>query len=297
MVAMKGKAALYSGDDRFDTRDGLSLWYRVSGRGPALLVPSPGWGASVDMYMKSLIPLETKFLLIYFDTRGAGRSDAPPKDSGFAFSHFLDDLETLRKHLRLDRWLIFAHSDASVQAMAYAIDYPDACRGLFIVGGTPRIYDKEYDDDLAARKKKLRDKPWFAAAEKALNSDAKSDTEFRQSFIGVGLPMYFGRKRAADQARHYFSASTYRVIGNTYDNHAPQFPPTELAKIGVPTALFVGNRDVITTPLEARRLHSGIADSMLFTIKGAGHFPWLDQPDRFSKCFDQAAGTILRRRR
>jgi proline iminopeptidase len=187
---MKSKAGLSSGDDRFDTRDGLSLWYRVSGHGPALLVPTPGWGASVDMYMKSLVPLEEKFSLIYFDTRGAGRSDAPPKASGYKFANFLDDLETLRRHLRLDRWLIFAHSDASLQAMAYAIRYPKACRGILIVDGTLHLdNDKELKADQAAHMKKLSTEPWFAVAKKALNSQPKSDTDFRQSFIGAALPL------------------------------------------------------------------------------------------------------------
>src|SRR6516162_11727739 len=123
MAAMKRKTDLYRGDDRFDTSDGLSLWYRVSGRGPALLVPTPGWGASVDMYMKSLIPLEKDFSVVYLDTRGAGRSDPPVKSSGkisktiYRFENFLSDIEKLRRHLHLDRWLIFGHSDASLQAM------------------------------------------------------------------------------------------------------------------------------------------------------------------------------------
>jgi proline iminopeptidase len=92
---------------------------------------------------KSLIPLERDFSLIYLDTRGAGRSDAPAQASGYKFSFFLDDLETLRAHLGLDRWLIFAHSDATLQGLGYAIRHPKACRGLFIVGGTLNIDDKE----------------------------------------------------------------------------------------------------------------------------------------------------------
>src|SRR5262249_52325179 len=144
---MKSARKLPSGAGQFKTRDGLSLWYKVSGRGPALLVPTPGWGASADMYMKSLIPLEKKFSLIYLDTRGAGRSDAPAKPSGYKFSFFLDDLETLRTHLSLDHWLIFAHSDATLQGLGYAIKHPKACRGLFIVGGTLNLDDKELKAD------------------------------------------------------------------------------------------------------------------------------------------------------
>ena len=67
--------------NRFVSDDGLSLslWYKVSGHGPALLVPTPGWGASSDEHMKSMTCLEEDFTLIFFDTRGSGRSDGPKK--------------------------------------------------------------------------------------------------------------------------------------------------------------------------------------------------------------------------
>jgi proline iminopeptidase len=281
------------GQGRFMTRDGLSLWYLVCGQGPALLLPTPGWGASADMYMNSLFRLEKDFSVIYFDTRGAGRSDAPPRDSGYAFDLFLEDLEGLRLHLRLDRWLIFAHSAASWQAMAYAIKYPNACRGLFIVGGTPNVDDRETQDDRAARRKKLSHE--FAAAKKAEDRPPpKSDDDFRQAFLGDELPLYFATVDAARKAQHYFSASTYHIKAFKYDDNAPKFTAGKLAQVRVPVALFEGDSDIITTPLEASKLHSGIVNSMLFTIKDAGHFPWLEQPDQFFKAFAQAARKIVK---
>jgi pimeloyl-ACP methyl ester carboxylesterase len=292
----KGEPILPGGHGRFKTRDGLSLWYLVSGQGPALLLPTPGWGASADMYMKSLTRLEKDFSVIYFDTRGAGRSDAPAADSGYAFSRFLEDLEILRVHLRLDRWLIFAHSAASWQAMEYAINHPAACRGLFIVGGTPNIQDEEYKEDLAVRLDRLSHEPWFEAAKKANDSDPKSDDDFRHAFLGDALPLYFASDSAAREARHYFSASTYHIKAFKYNDNAPKFLPRKLAQIQVPTAVFEGDHDVITTPLEACRLHCGIANSTLFTIRNAGHFPWLQQPDQFFKDFAQTARGIINRR-
>ena len=38
---MKRNRVLPTGSGRYHTRDGLSLWYRIAGRGPALLVPTP----------------------------------------------------------------------------------------------------------------------------------------------------------------------------------------------------------------------------------------------------------------
>jgi pimeloyl-ACP methyl ester carboxylesterase len=199
-------------------------------------------------------------------------------------------------NLGLDRWLIFAHSDASRQAMEYAIEYPKACRGIFIVGGTTGIEDKAYKDDLAKRRKKLSHECWYGAAVKAENSNPKSDDEFRQSFLYVMLPLYFASYDASVQARHYFSASTYHIKAFKYDDFAPEFSREKLAEIRVPTAVFVGDQDVITTPFDADRIRRGITKSNLFTIKNTGHFPWLEQPKTFFKYFAQAAREILRAR-
>ncbi len=281
---------------RFTSHDGLSLWYKVSGRGPVLLVPTPGWGPSSDLHMMTLTRLEKDYTLVYFDTRGAGRSDVPPRAPGYAFDCFLDDLEALREHLGLDHWRIFAHSAASLQAMGYAIRYPARCRGLFIVDGETNIEDKEYEKDLKARMKRLSRKPWYAAAIRAFNRTPKSDDAFRRDFLGASMPLYFASRRAALEARPYFSASTYHIDAFTYNDMADEFPPAELARIRAPTAIFVGAQDVITTPFDAHRLNCGIKGSTLYTIKSAGHFSWVEQPAAFFKDFDRAAKKIFQDR-
>jgi pimeloyl-ACP methyl ester carboxylesterase len=242
------------------------------------------------MYMKSLTPLEKDFSVVYLDTRGAGRSDAPAKASGFRFQKFLDDIEALRIHLHIDRWLIFAHSAATLQALGYAIEHPRNCRGLFIVCGTMNIEDDEFDLDRCARKRMLSDEPWFAATKKPA---PETNDKFRQSFLRDQLPLYFASAEAARRARHFFSESTYRIKGNYYDCFAPKFPPKKLAKVHVPTAVFVGDSDVITTPFEAVRLAQSLRHSRLFMIRNAGHFPWLQQRKRFFKDFAKAARMLL----
>jgi proline iminopeptidase len=288
---MERDKKLQTGPGEFKSRDNLLLCYNISGSGPPLLVPTPGWGASVDMYVKSLGPLEEDFSVIYFDTRGAGRSQAPAKSSGFKFNHFLNDLERLRVHLQLDRWQIFAHSDAALQGLGYAINHPKQCCGLFVVDGTANVDTKEIDIDARAREKKLEQEPWFKAAKKAEAKTSQkniTNDQFRQAFVGDLLPLYFASDKAAAEARHYFSASSYRVEKNTYDYHAPHFKTKMLAQVQAPTAVFVGDQDVITPPAEALRLDRSITNSTLFVIRNAGHFPWLQQREAFFRDFGQA---------
>jgi pimeloyl-ACP methyl ester carboxylesterase len=294
---MKHSKRLPRGAGRFKTSDGLSLWFRIAGGGPALLVPTPGWGASVDMYMKSLVPLERDFSVVYLDTRGAGRSDPPVSDppmksSGYHFKNFLDDIEKLRRHLELDRWLIFGHSDASLQAMGYALEHPRTCHGLFIVDGTVNLPDDpQIKSDLRAHRKKFLHKPWFVAADEA--GVGRTNNEFRRNFLDFQLPMYFASRVAAGKARHYFSASTYRVKHNEYDTYTPNFPSWKLERIRVPTAVFVGDSDLITTPLESLMIARAIPNATLGIIRNAGHFPWLQRRDAFFRDFTQAAQIIL----
>jgi pimeloyl-ACP methyl ester carboxylesterase len=57
---------------------GVRLWYRVSGRGPVCLLPTPGWGPSSELYFLSLGPLEDLFTVVYaaeFLHRGLPHSD------------------------------------------------------------------------------------------------------------------------------------------------------------------------------------------------------------------------------
>ena len=126
--------------------------------------------------------------------------------------------------------------------------------------------------------KKLSHEPWFAAADKASNSTAKSDDEFRQSFLGVSSP-FFCQLCTTQKARH-FSASTYSIKAAV--TPSPPNLVRNLAQVRVPTAVCEGDHDVITTRWSRSRLKRGIANSTLFMIRNAGHFPWLEQRNAFS---------------
>jgi proline iminopeptidase len=72
--------------------------------------------------------------IILFDQRGAGQSqpyasleENPPWD-------LVADLERLRAHLNLPRWLVFGGSWGSTLALVYAINHPEVVTGLILRG-------------------------------------------------------------------------------------------------------------------------------------------------------------------
>lgn len=74
------------------------------------------------------------YKIIIFDQRGAGRSTPHGEMINNTTPLLLDDMEALRIHLNVDRWVIFGGSWGSTLALCYAIAYPERCMHLILRG-------------------------------------------------------------------------------------------------------------------------------------------------------------------
>src|SRR5215470_106130 len=92
--------------------DGATLYYRMVGSGPDLLVVIHG-GPGMDMgYLRAdLAPLAERHTLLFYDQRGGGRSQLLPDDAAlYTMQRHAADLEALRVHFGLERMTLLAHS-------------------------------------------------------------------------------------------------------------------------------------------------------------------------------------------
>src|SRR4029078_4286726 len=74
------------------------------------------------------------YRIVVYDQRGAGRSRPLGELRDNTTPHLIGDLEKLREHLRIDRWLGFGGSWGSTLALAYAEHHPQRCLGLVLRG-------------------------------------------------------------------------------------------------------------------------------------------------------------------
>jgi len=105
------------------------------GKPVVMLHGGPGGGCS-DKMRQFHDP--AKYRIILFDQRGAGRSTphADPVDN--TTWDLVADIETLREHLKVDRWQVFGGSWGSTLALAYAQTHPQrvtelVLRGIFML--------------------------------------------------------------------------------------------------------------------------------------------------------------------
>ncbi|MFJ7199832.1 MULTISPECIES: prolyl aminopeptidase [unclassified Streptomyces] len=125
-----------------DTGDGNLIYWETCGNPegkPALVVHGgPGSGCSTGP-RKSFDP--ERYRIILFDQRGCGRSTPHAADPGTDMElntteHLIADMERLREHLGVDRWLLFGGSWGSTLSLAYAERYPERVSEIVLAAVT-----------------------------------------------------------------------------------------------------------------------------------------------------------------
>lgn len=128
--------------DLIDVGDGNRIYWETSGNPdglPALVLHGgPGSGSSPGT-RRFFDP--KKYRIVLFDQRGCGRSTPHAGDFGTSLStntteHLLADIELLRRHLKVERWLIFGHSWGTTLALACAERHPEQVAALVLAGVT-----------------------------------------------------------------------------------------------------------------------------------------------------------------
>jgi proline iminopeptidase len=276
------KPALEAGE--FTARlNGLKLWYKVSGRGPVCLVPTPGWGPSSDLYFRTLTPLEKTFTLVYLDTRGSGRSERPKAGTEYTWDHLVADLDALRAHLKQDKVWMMGHSEGGMQILHYACKHPDRVGGLILLATAAAVPPGD-ELRIMAGVMRRKDEPWFAEARKvALAGPPKTDAEMAAGIKKV-MPAYWADPKRIEKHQEHFAATSMSVDAFRGSKESKRIPfdlTGELKKVTAPALIVAGDKDLFCPPAAARQMHLGLPNSKLLLIEDCGHFMWLEQAEEF----------------
>ena len=75
-----------------------------------------------------------KYHIILIDQRGAGKSLPHADLEENSTFELVADLELLREHLSIDKWVVFGGSWGSTLSLCYAITHPDRVKALVLRG-------------------------------------------------------------------------------------------------------------------------------------------------------------------
>ena len=264
---------------------------------PALVVhggPGSGCGPGSRRYFDP-----ERYRIVLFDQRGCGRSlpyviDPSVDMSANTTHHLIADMERLREHLGIERWLLYGGSWGSTLILAYAERYPERVSEVVILGVTmtrrsdtdwlyrgvgrffPAEWDRfrrgvpeaERDDDLVAAYARLVESPDAAVRARAV-SDWIAWEDAVISLESSGSPgAYSGRPPDAAVAlvricTHYFSHGAWLEEGELLANAG------RLA--GIPAVLLHGRHDLGSPVGNAWELAQAWPGSELVVVDDSGH--------------------------
>jgi proline iminopeptidase len=138
--AASGLRTMYPAIEPYNTgmlrvSDTHEIYYEECGnpRGKPAVFVHGGPGAGCDNRARSFFDPDA-YRIVLFDQRGCGRSRPHASLVDNTTWHLVADMEKLRSHLSIDRWLVFGGSWGSTLALAYAQSHPTRVTELVVRG-------------------------------------------------------------------------------------------------------------------------------------------------------------------
>lgn len=275
--------------------DGTELAYHVIGEGEPLLC-LPGGPMRASAYLGDLGGLSRQRQLVMLDLRGTGDSSIPGDPATYRCDRQVDDIEALRDHFGWDRVDILAHSASGDLAILYTARYQQRIRTLSLITARTRALGVDFTDEHRREAAALRTaESWFEAAHDAHEAvwfGSPTDADF-----DAAAPFFYGRWDAAAQAHAAAEVEqTNKLAADIYASSgafAPAAARATIASLDAPVLVLAGELDSGPRPRVAADIAKLFPHAELTIQPGAGHFPWLDDPVRFT----QTVAAFLTRRR
>ncbi|GHD86032.1 alpha/beta fold hydrolase [Streptomyces naganishii] len=266
----------------FTAPDGTELAYHVRGRGAPLVV-LPGGPMRASAYLGDLGGLTAHRTLILLDLRGTGDSAVPADPGTYRCDRQTDDVEALRAHLGLERTDLLGHSAGGSLAALYAARHPDRVARLALITAALRPLGLAVtpEDRLTAARLRAGE-PWFGKAYPALRAWLAGTGEYDPAFT----PFFYGRWDAtarahadAEEEQTNEGAAQRYFAEAAFDSAATR---AALGALTAPVLVLAGGLDGGPLPELARRAAEAFPHAEFAVQPGAGHYPWLDDPEWFA---------------
>ena len=262
--------------------NGTRLWFDVDGaallpdgdemrRRPTVVLLHGGPFSYDHSYFKPHLDwLTEEAQVVYLDLRGHGRS-APTEPDEWSLERCADDVAAVCDQLGIDKPVVVGHSMGGPIALMYAARHPGHVGGVVVLCGFASWDHRRLVDGFRS----VAGDEVAALADVSYTGGAVTDEEWERVFAAFGP--------------HIPDEDTMaRRVGH------PELGPHGMERVravdlvdnlgGVETAILVvvGTEDPVTPVGAAQEIVEAMPPgrARLEVLPEAGHFPWLDQPER-----------------
>ncbi|MBF2014503.1 MAG: prolyl aminopeptidase [Rivularia sp. T60_A2020_040] len=282
-------------EGKLQVSDLHTIYFEESGnpQGKPIVVLHGGPGGGCPDYYRQYFNPE-KWRLIMFDQRGCGKSTPHAELRENTTWDLVGDIEKLRKHLGIEKWVVFGGSWGSTLSLAYSQTHPQRCTGLILRGifmlrqqelhwfyqeGASNIFPDAWEEYLKPIPLEERDNLLTAYYQRLTSENQKIRLEAAKAwsiweastsklFLDKSLMQTFGESAFADAfARiecHYF-------VNKGFFEREDQLL-LNINKIRhIPAVIVQGRYDVVCPMISAWELHKVWSEAEFIVVPDAGH--------------------------
>lgn len=236
---------------------GLKIFFNALGEGQPLILLH-GWGTDSQIWESTASALSSSGQVISFDWPGFGQSDFPSQ--AWSLDDYAQTLKKIIDELKLKKPTLLGHSFGGRVAIKFATTHPKAIKKLILVS--------------SAGIKPKHGIVWWS-----LFLGAKvGKTVFKIPPLSFFFP----------KVRRFFYQTTKRTdylnsgkLKKTFLKVIKEDLTPLLTKISVPTLIIWGEKDQEVPLKHAQILLNQIPQAKLHLLKNSGHFPFLEEPEKF----------------
>jgi len=259
----------------------INIYYEDHGKGEPLLLIA-GWGTDLTCWQFQIPEFSTKYRVIAFDNRGAGRTDAP--DEPYSFRMMADDAVGLLDALGIGKAHILGVSMGGCIAQEIAIEHPERTKSLILAattaapGTSPML-----GHTLSA---------WTAA----MREGVSPKTMARMQLPYAVTSQFFDKPEMValwvdTVAANPCQPRAYACQRQT-DASAGQDTRAQLKRIAAPTLVLVGKEDIMLPVKQSEELATLISNAKLVVLDGGAHGFSVEIADKFNRAVLEFLGQI-----
>jgi proline iminopeptidase len=271
-----------------------SIWFAEYGNPNGVPVVALHGGPAAGCNPMSMRIFDPAYYrIILHDQRGAPRSKPLAEFNENTTQDLIADLEKLRQHLNVDKWIVVGGSWGSTLALAYGQTHPGNCLGFILRGvflgrkedsqhlwyGTKAQFPDEWqklNDFIPPAERNDLIKAYHT---RILNADVKISEPAIQSFVNFDLTLTFSyispdkkREVLADHKMVNSIAKGFlHYSANSFFLHEGQLLDNLHAISHLPCTIVHGRYDALCRLSGAFELHQQWPNSQLVIVSNAGH--------------------------
>ena len=261
--------------------------------GKPALVLHGGPGGGISPFLRQMHDPEA-YRIVLFDQRGCGQSTPHAALEDNTTWHLVDDIETLRRHLRIDRWQVVGGSWGSTLALAYAETHPERVTELIVRGiftlrqseirwfyqqGADALFPEAWEGFIAPIPPAERHDLLSAYHRRLTGPDAAERLACARAWSqweGATLSLLPDEKRVGEFGSERFALAFARIechyfVNGGFFREDGQLLADAFRLKPIPGVIIQGRYDVVTPPMTAFDLHKAWPEAKFIMVPDAGH--------------------------